>query len=99
MATNLKHSPQGLMEAFEHHLVYEVNMLRHTFAFLHVRAWSTELRNAIIETFCVHARNLVGFFDEEALQHRVSPEAIMSVLGIFAEMPISRGAKGGRAMS
>lgn len=28
MTQSLKHSPDGLIEAFEHHLVYEVNMLR-----------------------------------------------------------------------
>lgn len=66
MAPNLKYSPEGLMEAFEHHVVYEVNMLRHTFGFLHVLAWSTELRNAIIKSFCVHARNLIGLFDENS---------------------------------
>lgn len=66
MATNLKHSTGGLIEAFEQHLVYEVSMLRHTFNFLLVNAWSTELRNAIIESFCVHARNIVDFFDEKS---------------------------------
>jgi len=54
------------MEAFEHHLVYEINMLRHTFVFLTIPAWSPELRNALIEAFCVHARNLVEFFDEKS---------------------------------
>ncbi len=66
MPKNLKHSTEGLMEAFEHHLVYEVNMLRHCFAFLHIPAWSTELRNAIIEAFCVHARNIIEFFDQDS---------------------------------
>ena len=66
MVENLKHSPEGLMEAFEHHLVYEVNMLRQAFDFLHVPAWRPELRNMIIELFCVHARNLIGFFDENS---------------------------------
>jgi hypothetical protein len=66
MATNLKHSPEGLMEAFEHHVVYEVSMLRHTFNFMGVPAWSTELRNAIIESFCVHARNLIEFFSQKS---------------------------------
>jgi hypothetical protein len=66
MAANLKQSPEGLMEAFEHHVVYEVNMLRHTFSFLSVRAWSQELANAIIESFCVHARNLIDFFSEKS---------------------------------
>jgi hypothetical protein len=54
MAMNLKHSPEGL-KAFEHHLVYEVNMLQHTFGFLNVPAWNRELLNAIIESFCAHA--------------------------------------------
>jgi hypothetical protein len=58
MAENLKNSLEGLMEAFEDNLVYEVNMLRHTFGSLHVSAWSDELRNAIIESFCVHVRRV-----------------------------------------
>ena len=66
MAENLKHTPDGLMEAFEHHVVYEVNMLRQTFGFLHVPAWSPELLNMIIESFCVHARNLIDFFNENS---------------------------------
>jgi hypothetical protein len=66
MGKNLKHSPDGLIEALEHHVVYEVNMLRHTFGFLHLPAWSPALLNAIIESFCVHARNLIDFFDEKS---------------------------------
>lgn len=54
------------MEAFEHHVVYEVNMLRHTFNFMGIPAWSSELRNAIIESFCVHARNLIEFFSQRS---------------------------------
>jgi hypothetical protein len=64
MAPNLKHSPEGLMEAFEHHLVYEINMFRHAYNFLRVPAWSQEMANALIESFCVHARNLIDFFSE-----------------------------------
>jgi hypothetical protein len=60
------------MEAFEHHLVYEVNMLRSTFNFLHTPAWSPELRNAIIEAFCIHARNLIKFFDDAGQSNYVS---------------------------
>jgi hypothetical protein len=41
-------------------------MFRHTYNFLHVRAWSRELANAIIESFCVHARNLIEFFDQKS---------------------------------
>lgn len=63
---NLKHTQEGLMEAFEHQLAYEVNMFRHTYNFLHVPAWSPELANAIIKSFCVHARNLIEFFDQES---------------------------------
>jgi fructose-1,6-bisphosphatase len=66
MSTNLKRSTEGLIEAFEHHLVYEVNMLRHTYLFLCVPAWSGELRNALIEAFSIHARNLVEFFDQQS---------------------------------
>src|SRR6516162_6299974 len=63
---NLKQSPEGLLEAFAHHLVYEVCMFRLTYLFLRLPAWSGELANAIIESFCVHARNLIDFFSEES---------------------------------
>lgn len=52
------------MEAFDHQLVYEVDMLRHTYNFLGKPIPSRELANAIIESFCVHARNLIDFFSE-----------------------------------
>ncbi len=64
--TDLKHSKEGLMEAFDHQLVYEVDMFYRTYNFLDVPAWSPGLANAIIESFCVHARNLIEFFDQES---------------------------------
>ena len=64
--TDLKHSKEGLMEAFDHQLVYEVDMFYRTYNFLDVPAWSAGLANAIIESFCVHARNLIEFFDQES---------------------------------
>ena len=89
---NLKHSPEGLIEAFEHQLVYEVNMLRHARNFLRVPAWSTELANAVIESFCVHARNLIEFFDQSLLR-RVRREVITSAQSIFArDIPPGRRA-------
>jgi hypothetical protein len=63
---NLKHTPEGLREAFAHHLVYEVNMFRLTYLLLQLPAWSGGLANAIIESFCVHARNLIDFFSEKS---------------------------------
>jgi hypothetical protein len=41
-------------------------MLRHTFAFLCIPAWSADLRNSIVESFCVHARNLIEFFNQQS---------------------------------
>ena len=68
MSENLKHSPEGLIEAFEHHLVYEVNMLRATNVCLStpVEAFGRVVVNALIESFCVHARNLIDFFDQSS---------------------------------
>jgi len=75
VAKNLKHSPEGLIQAFEHHLVYEVNMLRNIYLLLLLPVFRDSLANALIESFCVHARVLIEFFDEKSVggplsQHR-----------------------------
>jgi hypothetical protein len=64
MATRLNHSPEGKMMLFEQHLVYEIKMLHMTYLFLQIPAFSGWTVNALIESFCIHVRNLIQFFDE-----------------------------------
>jgi hypothetical protein len=45
-----------------YHFVYEVEMLKSTFALLQNGADSQVIANALIESFCLHARILVDFF-------------------------------------
>jgi hypothetical protein len=62
----LNDSPEGLMEMFERHLPYEIDMLRVTYLMLSTPGadlWLTKwIQNAVIESFCVHARNLIEFY-------------------------------------
>jgi hypothetical protein len=51
-------------ELFHHHLAYEIEMLRE----MHIRTGDsndTILENAKMESFCVHARNLIEFFQSK----------------------------------
>jgi hypothetical protein len=66
MSKNLKHSPEGLKEAFGHHLFYEIDMLRATSACLASPSFRQIVVNALIESFCIHARNLIEFFDQKS---------------------------------
>jgi hypothetical protein len=66
MAAELKQTKEGLMEAFEHHLAYEIQMLRFTNFLLSVPAFSKGVANALIEAFCIHARNLIDFFNQQS---------------------------------
>ena len=50
----------------EYHLNYEIWMLEETNKKRHV---DEVIKNALIESFCVHARNLFEFFMEEAPQY------------------------------
>jgi hypothetical protein len=50
-------------ELIGHHLVYEIDMLRETI-FRIGRSGDKVLNNALIESFCVHARNLIEFFQK-----------------------------------
>jgi len=50
----------------EYHLNYEIWMLEETTKNRHV---DEVIKNALIESFCVHARNLFEFFMEEAPQY------------------------------
>jgi hypothetical protein len=62
----LSHSPEGLRETINHHIPYEVRMMRQTFAMLGDGAaclWVSQVViNALIESFCLHARSLIEFF-------------------------------------
>jgi hypothetical protein len=49
-------------EFFTDHLPYEINMLRVSFALLSTGVMGPALTNVLIESFCVHARNLIEFF-------------------------------------
>jgi hypothetical protein len=57
-----------LDDAISGHLPYEIEMLVYTFERLNKLQASDEvfLINALIESFCVHARNLFEFFDKGA---------------------------------
>jgi hypothetical protein len=50
---------------FDHHVRYEIAMLRCTFSDLAVRNIRDCQTNALIESFCIHCRNLIDFFMEK----------------------------------
>ena len=54
-----------LEEILREHLPYELNMLRSTFERLRDGVADGVLRNALIESFSIHARSLIGFFNNE----------------------------------
>jgi hypothetical protein len=68
MARNLKHTPEGLMEAFAEHLHYELDMLFAVHYALEVTATilTAPVRYGLVEVFCIHARNLIEFFNQES---------------------------------
>jgi hypothetical protein len=51
-----------LEEIFKEHFHYEIDMLLATFIRLLVPVPDTAVSNALIESFCIHARNLDDFF-------------------------------------
>jgi len=51
-----------LEEFFGEHLPYEINMFRASYLLLGTGLLGAVLNNALIESFCVHARNLIEFF-------------------------------------
>jgi len=57
-----KHSRISAEEFFDEHLHYEISMLRATYAYMCVGSFGDILNNALIESFCTHARNLIEFF-------------------------------------
>jgi hypothetical protein len=50
-----------LKEFLHEHLPYEIDMFRWTYIQLQIPA-PVMLRNALIESFCIHSRNLLEFF-------------------------------------
>lgn len=56
-------------EILGEHLPYELWMLRETYARLKSPPADDVLRNALIEAFCIHARQLLEFFDNKQGKH------------------------------
>ena len=60
----LNHTPKGKMLVFTDHIAYEIKMLRMTYRLLGLPAFSAWVGNALIESFSIHARALLEFFEE-----------------------------------
>ena len=58
----LNQTTEGKMLVFTDHVMYEIKMLQMTYGFLEVPWYSGWVGNALIESFCVHARALIEFF-------------------------------------
>lgn len=58
----LNHTPEGKTLVFTDHIMYEFKMLQMTYLFLGVPFYSGWVGNALIESFSIHARNLLEFF-------------------------------------
>lgn len=54
------------------HVKYEIDMLRSTHECLRSRKWDWAVQNALIESFWVHARNLLEFFGKQKNAHPVT---------------------------
>jgi hypothetical protein len=65
-AEKLNRSAEGMVQVIGHHIPYEVRMMRQTYLMLSDGAaclWvSQTVINALIESFCIHARSLIEFF-------------------------------------
>ncbi|MFO1151410.1 MAG: hypothetical protein U1E62_23800 [Alsobacter sp.] len=57
-----KHTRISAEEFFREHLHYEIWMLRETYAYMLVGSFGDVMNNALIESYCTHARNLIEFF-------------------------------------
>ena len=55
-----------ILEFVREHLPYEIDMLRSTYLTLYQGGVDWAIRNALIESFCIHARNLLEFFSKKA---------------------------------
>jgi hypothetical protein len=60
----LNQSTEGKMLVFTDHIMYEIKMLQMTYGLLGVPWYSGWVGNALIESFCVHARALIDFFEK-----------------------------------
>ncbi len=58
----MSNSERNLQEFLGDHLPYEINMLRSTFTCLSLGVFTGALQNALIESYAIHARNLLEFF-------------------------------------
>jgi hypothetical protein len=67
-----KLSPKELLEC---HYRYEQDMLRATYAAIS-RYEDKAIQNALIESFCVHARNLIEFFEAPSKTRRAKGKEI-----------------------
>ena len=54
------------------HVKYEIDMLRSTHECLRSRSWDWAVQNALIESFWIHARNLLEFFGKQKNAHPVT---------------------------
>jgi len=61
-----------MTDAFDEHINYEIQMLQFTFTKIQELAVET---NAMIEAFCIHARNLDEFFEENGKQDTLKARA------------------------
>ena len=70
----VKPTQQDIDDFLGYHLPYEVEMLRATHILLRHgiplvagdKDWKQLIANVFIKSFCVHARNLIEFFEKEA---------------------------------
>ena len=54
-----------LLEILQDHLPYEIDMLLGTFRKLELGVVDDMVRNALIESFCIHARSLIDFLNNQ----------------------------------
>ena len=61
-AERLNQSVLGMKKIIDGHLPYEVDMMRDAHIRLANGIEDSNVKNAYIEVFCIHARNLIDFF-------------------------------------
>ena len=59
----MRKDADSLKELFERHLLYEVLMLMGTRECIYAGEAETIKHNALVESFCIHARLLIDFFE------------------------------------
>jgi hypothetical protein len=71
-----------LVEIMEHHLPYEIGMLVFTSRLLETMQpgnlpdHEKAMRNALIESFCIHARNLIDFLEGKKKKSRLRAKSV-----------------------